>query len=93
MSTKMQDGTYIMTEEGMEALMKLTGYWVALEEVELSSVKPGDVVGVWTDKLTGKVWLDRSMHVEDLTTAIVYGKLYKQKAIYDIENEKVIQVA
>jgi multidrug resistance efflux pump len=89
----MQDGTYVMTEEGMQALMKLTGYWVALEEVELSSVQPGEIVGVWTDQLTGKVWIDKSMHVEDLTMAMSFGKLYKQKAIYDIANEKVLQVA
>ena len=93
MSTNMQDGTYVMTEEGMEALMKLTGYWVALEEVELSNVKPGEVVGVWTDPITNKTWIDKSIHVEDLTMAMSFGKLYKQKAIYDIKNERVLQVA
>jgi hypothetical protein len=89
----MQDGTYVMTEEGMEALMKLTGYWVALEEVELSNVQPGDVVGVWTDPITNKTWIDRSVHIEDLTMAMSFGKLYKQKAIYDIKNERALQVA
>ena len=88
----MQDGTFIMTEAGLESLMKISGYWVALEEVELSKVKPGEIVGVWTDQLTGKVWIDRSMHVEDLTTAEFIGKLYSQEAIYDIVNKKELRL-
>lgn len=89
----MQDGTFIMTEEGLESLMKIGGYWVALGEVEIEDVKPGEVVGVWTDPLTNKVWIDQSMHIDDLTTALAYGRLFEQKAIYDIANERTIQVA
>jgi hypothetical protein len=92
MSTDMQDGTYIMTEEGLESLDKPSGYWVAFEETTLDQVTPGDTVGVWTDQLTGKVWIDKSMHVNDLTTALFLGKMYSQEAIYDIINNKEVRV-
>jgi hypothetical protein len=39
-------------------------------------------LGGWIDK--GKVYLDVSVHVEDRDQALMMGKLFKQKAIYDI---------
>ena len=89
----MQDGTFVMTEAGLESLMKVGGYWVAFEETTLDDVAAGDVVGVWTDNLTGKVWIDKSMYVEDLATAMTLGRTYNQKAIYDIVNSQVLTVA
>jgi len=92
-TTKMQDGTFIMTEAGLESLMKISGYWVAYEETTLDKLTTGDIVGVWTDNLTGKVWIDKSMHIEDLTMAMSFGKLYKQEAIYDIANNREVRIA
>ena len=89
----MQDGTYVMTEAGLESLMKVGGYWVAFEETTLDDVAAGDTVGIWTDSLTGKVWIDKSMHVNDLTTALFFGRMYNQHAIFDIANKKEIRIS
>ena len=92
-SNTMNDGTYVMTEAGLESLMKSGGYWVAFEETTLDQVTPGDTVGIWTDNLTGKVWVDKSMHINDLNTAMFLGRMYNQQAIYDIVNKKEIRIA
>lgn len=89
----MNDGTYVMTAAGLESLMKLGGYWVAYEETSMDQVTLGDTVGIWTDQLTGKVWVDKSMHVNDLNTAMFFGRMYNQQAIFDIANNKEIRIA
>lgn len=89
----MQDGTFVMTANGMEALMKLSGYWVAYEETTLDEITIGDTIGIWNDPITNKLWIDKSMHVNDLGTALFLGRMYNQKAIYDIVNKQEIRLA
>jgi hypothetical protein len=90
----MENGTYQKTTDGLVKLNATTGYWVGIEEIDLSnildSVEVGEFVGFWTDPENGKVWIDRVLHFTDLTMAIEAGKLNEQKAIYDIANETEI---
>lgn len=90
----MENGTYQKTSDGLVKLNAKTGYWVGIEEIELSdimdNVDVGEFVGFWTDPENGKVWIDRVLHFTDLTMALEAGKLNEQKAIYDIANDKEI---
>lgn len=88
----MDNGTFVMTELGLEALMKSHGYWVAYQEISMDEITLGDTVGIWTDSLTGKTWVDKSMHVNDLGTAMLLGRMYSQQAIFDIVNQKEIRL-
>jgi hypothetical protein len=88
----MENGTYQKTEAGFSPIVATAGYWVAVEETTLEEVETGETVGVWTDTETNKVWVDKVIRLSDLTKARMLGKLFEQKAIYDIINKKEIEV-
>ena len=46
-------------------------------------------VGIWTDN-EGKVDIEKSRWFADFTTAYKWGKVRKQKAIWDCENQQEI---
>jgi len=88
----MENGTYLMKPNGKLApINSPKGYWVAEREVQLSDVRVGQIVGVWTDD-NGKEWVDESHLVEDLPTALALAEAWEQIAIYDCQNGKVIEV-
>ena len=88
----MENGTYLQTENGLVPIQAKSGYWVAFQETTLDEATPGDTIGVWTDSETGKVWVDNSIHLNDLTTALTFGKMFSQKAIFDIANKKEVRI-
>jgi hypothetical protein len=88
----MENGTYQKTEAGFTPIVAKAGYWVAVEETTLDQIEPGETVGVWEDE-EGKVWVDKVIRLSDLTKAMLLGRMFEQKAIYDIINKKEIEVA
>jgi hypothetical protein len=87
----LENGTYQKTEAGFSPIIAAAGYWVAVEETTLEEVETGETVGVWKDK-DGKVWVDKVIRLSDLTKALMLGKMFEQKAIYDVVNKKEIEV-
>lgn len=88
----MENGTYLKTDAGFSPIKAVSGYWVAFEETTLDAALPGETIGIWTDSETGKVWVDKSMHLNDLEKAIVFGRMFDQKAIYDIARQQEIRI-
>lgn len=87
----MEPGTYLKNEAGFTKIVATSGYWVAVEETTLDDVVVGEAVGIWTDE-SGKTWVDKTVRISDLTKALELGKLFSQLAIYDIVNQKEIEV-
>lgn len=87
----METGTYQKTETGYSPIVATAGYWVAVEETTLDEIEVGETVGVWKDE-NDKVWVDKVVRLSDLTKALMLGKVFDQKAIYDIINKKEIEV-
>ena len=88
----MENGTYVMRPDGKLSPLEVSnGYWVAEKEVELSDVKSGDIVGVWTDD-EGKEWIDKSHLIAELPEALALAEAWEQLAIYDNSNGKVIEL-
>lgn len=87
----MQPGTYLKTEAGFTKIAATSGYWVAVEETTFDDVAVGESVGIWTDE-SGKTWVDKTVRISDLTKALELGKLFSQLAIYDVVNQKEIEV-
>jgi hypothetical protein len=83
------DGTYLKTENGLSPINAKTGYWVGIEETTLEEIETNETVGVWKDE-NGKLWIDKVVRLTDLSQAILLGKTFLQKAIYDIANNKEI---
>jgi hypothetical protein len=86
-----ETGTYQKTETGFTPIVAKSGYWVAAEETKLEDVEIGETVGVWKDS-DGKLWVDKVIRLSDLTNALMLGKVFNQKAIYDVINKKEIEV-
>ena len=87
----MENGTYQKTEAGFSPIVATAGYWVAVEETTLEEVEVGETVGIWTDE-NDKVWVDKVIRLSDLSKALLLGKTFSQKAIYDVINKKEIEV-
>lgn len=88
----MENGTYLMRPDGkLHPLVVGKGYWVAEEEINLSDVTAGQIVGVWTDD-EGKEWVDKSHLVEDLPTAMALAEAWEQLAVYDNANSVTISL-
>jgi hypothetical protein len=83
------DGTYLKTENGLSPINAKAGYWVGIEETTLEETETNETIGVWKDE-SGKLWIDKVVRLTDLSQAILLGKTFLQKAIYDIANNKEI---
>jgi hypothetical protein len=79
----MIDGTYVKTIDGFLKVTPENGYWVASREVEPEELEQGQFLGVWTDPETGKTWYDKTHFIEDLGTALILAREWKQLAIWD----------
>lgn len=88
----MQDGTYLYMAGQFIPLAVTEGYWVAYQEVNVTELVDGDVVGVWTDSETGKTWFDRSMLFATLDGAIQAGRAYNQLAIWDNSKQEEVRI-
>jgi hypothetical protein len=61
-----------------------------VDALSLMDIKAYENVGVWTDE--GITYIDRSYHFHSLNTAIDFGNLYNQKAIWDIAKGETIRL-
>ncbi len=86
----MENGTYQKQGKRLIQVNATTGYWVGIEETTVEAADNGDTIGVWTEPKTGKVWIDRVIHLDDLTLAVGTARLNNQLAIYDVANKKEI---
>jgi hypothetical protein len=86
----MKDGTYKKTVDGFVEAESNFGYWVASAETTPEDLSLGDYLGVWTDPETGKTWYDKTHFIEDLGTALILAREWKQLAIWDNRNNKAI---
>lgn len=89
---KIPDGTYLYQNGSFHPINMADGYWVAEKELSPSELKSGMVVGVWTDKETGKVFLDKTRLVRNLTKATMYATLWQQLAIWDNANQQEVRI-
>jgi hypothetical protein len=87
----MLDGTYIKKGETFIRLETTEGYWVAINEISFDSVRDGEIVGIWTDPETGKIWVDETRFVLDRSHAVRLAKTYDQIAIWDNRNQTTIK--
>lgn len=88
----MQDGTYLYQNGQYYPVNMSDGYWVAERELSKSELKSGMVVGVWTDRETGKVWLDKVRLVRNSVRAEQLAVLWNQKAIWDNSRQKEVRI-
>jgi hypothetical protein len=88
----MNDGTYLYQNGKMIPINMSDGYWVAERELDKSELESGMVVGVWTDSETGKVYLDKTRLVRNLTKATMYATLWNQIAIWDNAKQEEIRI-
>ena len=88
----MNDGTYLFQNGRLTPITMADGYWVAEREITRSEVQDGMVIGLWTDKATGKVYLDKVRLVRNLTKATLYATLWNQIAIWDNSNQEEIRI-
>jgi len=79
----MKDGTYQKTETGLIEVTPDFGYWVASKEITPEELEINQFLGVWTDPETGKTWYDKTHFIEDLGTALILAREWKQLAIWD----------
>lgn len=85
------NGTYLKTGETFIRLETQDGYWVAINEISLDSVRDGEIVGIWTDPDTGKIWVDETRFILDREQAITTAKAYDQIAIWDNSRQTTIE--
>lgn len=87
---------------------KPKGYWVSddsgvtiegyltregiKDALDLMEVQPYENIGVWTDTETNITYIDRSYHFYRKETAIDFGNLYNQIAIWDCANKEEIRL-
>jgi hypothetical protein len=74
------EGYWVSDDTGVTIEGHLTAKGIA-DALSLMEVKPQEVIGVWTDE--GITYIDRSYFFYGLNTAIDFGNLYNQKAIWD----------
>lgn len=83
----MEDGTYLNISDELVRVQATKGYWVAYEQVaSIEDTKHGELVGVWTDTKTGRVFVDRVWHYPELTEALEVARINNQLAIWDNAN-------
>lgn len=85
------DGTYLKTNGTFLRIEATEGYWVATSETSLDKVAEGQIVGIWQDPETGKLWVDNTRFIPDREVAITTAKAYNQIAIWDNSNKTTIQ--
>jgi hypothetical protein len=86
----MRDGTYLKTAGTFQRIEAVDGYWVATAETTLETAEEGEIIGVWSDPETGKLWVDKTRFIQDLATATITAKAYDQIAIWDNANQTTI---
>ena len=54
--------------------------------------KPNLFIGSWFDNSNNSVCIDETLNILDKAEALLYAKLFKQRAIYNFETNEVIEV-
>ena len=85
------DGTYLKAGGEFLPINLTSGYWVATGETTLEATQDGELVGVWTDPETGRLWVDKTQFVAGKAEAIITAKAYDQIAIWDNSRQTTIK--
>jgi hypothetical protein len=102
---ELQDGTYFVNGDRLDPSFFTEGYWVAETDHNVNHIETYDElvsfarwvedrydvahVGMWTDDDGNRV-LDATHYVEDILEAIAIGRMWNQKAIWDIKHGHAI---
>jgi hypothetical protein len=102
---ELQDGTYFVNGDRLDPSSRTEGYWVAESDHNVNHIETYDelvsfarwvedrydvaYVGVWTDDDGNRV-LDATHYVEDILEAIAIGRMWNQRAIWDIKHGHAI---
>jgi hypothetical protein len=90
---ELQDGTYLkLSDTNLIKIETDQGYWVAEEETTIEDAYQGTIIGVWNDKETGKVWVDKSKYFDNQINALFWARQFNQLAIWDNANQKEIRL-
>ena len=65
------------------------GYIVGVKTLEMSDIRPGNLIGVWRDESGEKVF-DVVKHVDALQDAVRLGNDHDQVAIWDLRENKEV---
>lgn len=84
------DGYMVSLPEHEQVIGLETAHKASLEKFTSLAKSLNGYVGTWLSK--GMIYLDISVNIKDLNEALRLGKEYNQLAIYDIKNDKVIEV-
>jgi len=83
---------YMVSLKGYEKQIDVNNEELLYTEIRLANTKreifKGSYVGVWIEN--GIAYIDVSINIKVLETALEIGKYNEQLAIYDIANNKVI---
>lgn len=68
-------------------------YYISASIENARRQKAGELfIGTWLDDTTGYSYLDLSINVRDKGTALAIARTNKQIAIYDVANQRTIEV-
>ena len=86
-SIHMGKGYWVSDDSGVTVEGELTEQGIK-DALNLMDVEPGEYIGIWTDN--GITYVDRSYHFLRLETAVAFGKLFEQIAIWDCAKRDTI---
>ena len=90
--TKHKKGFYIgVTDNSNKNLKIAINNLLKIYEKDFKHIDNKNLyIGGWCDNNTKKFYLDLSVYVKNLKNALLVAKLFKQKAIYDINKQNCI---
>ena len=86
-SVSMGKGYWVSDDSGVTIEGELTEQGLR-DALSLMEVENGEYIGIWTDN--GITYVDRSYHFYRLETAVAFGKLFEQIAIWDCAKRDTI---
>ena len=89
------DGTYqLKSDNTIEdyAAKWSYGFIVGVHALRFEDLYPGRLFGVWTDPDDGQLYIDAVIHVDSRLDAERLGKVYDQKAVFDLRTREVVYV-
>ena len=86
----LKKGYMVSLPEHEQVVSLETAHTANLEKFTRLAKSLNGFVGTWLNN--GRIYLDISVNILDLSEALRFGKKWNQLAIYDIENETTIEV-
>jgi len=84
----MSDG-YWVSSEGVSVHGKLDVHGIQ-DALSLMDIHEGAVVGIWENE--GISYIDKSIHISNMESALAVAEVFHQLAIYDCKESKVINL-